>query len=138
MGRDLDELVGIAQLLEDVALRAHRKNVAEYRALASEIEQLELLRNQTRQESANILHRSAGADVLWQSWLVQKRTETLQKLALARAREGETLVRARFAFSRHSAAKELRDQAMEAKDHARTSAQADAMQSLIMLKAAQK
>lgn len=103
-----NDILPITEIHKERALEAHRRNVAETRRLEGELVQIDALRFSAQHSSETIGARQIlGADGLWQGWLLRKRADILQELAMAKALEGESLGRARQAFSRDSAVREL-------------------------------
>ncbi|MGH1412426.1 MAG: hypothetical protein ACRBB0_02975 [Pelagimonas sp.] len=108
MRSDLDDLEQVTVSLKEQALEKHRQNLAESQRIASEIEQIDTLRSEAQNDDDGLLARRAvGADTLWQSWLMRRRADLLRDAAMARAYEGESLARARIAFSRAEATQSL-------------------------------
>lgn len=102
------QLATITEVLFETALdqvRGHRREVS---ALNQTLTQMDAMREAALADGNSVTARQRiGADTLWQGWLLQKRAELLRHMALAQAREGESLARARTAFSRVQAATAL-------------------------------
>lgn len=111
MKSELDDLIEVTGSLKEQALDIHRKNLEESRRIANEIEQIDRLRSEVQKDDAGLLARQAvGADALWQGWLMRRRVDLLRDAAMARAHEGESLIRARTAFARAQASEDLLEQ----------------------------
>lgn len=120
MNSGINDLVEVTDTLCEQALEAHRRNLAESRRIAQEIEQIDSLRHATRQDDRSLeARRVVGADALWEGWLMRRRADLQREAAMARAYEGESLSKARTAFARAEASKSIQeDQRLKAKQKA--------------------
>ena len=106
----IGDLVPVTRLLMERALDEHRKNLAESRRVAAELDEIDALRQRAQGQMQDVgASRIVGADTLWQGWLMQRRTRLMQEAALARARELDSFGRARTAFARAQATQSLED-----------------------------
>lgn len=125
------ELARITALLLEREMEAHRSNVDQVRQLDLSLAQLDEMRRAAQADTGAISARQMlGADSLWQGWLVDKRADLLRRMALSRAREAESLARARTAFSRAEAAKSLVEETRTESKRKRLQHEADEMDAL--------
>lgn len=108
MTQSYQDLIQVTDLLQERALDKHRKNLAESRRLNQELAQIDAYRQAVQADVTSLgARRLSGADTLWQTWLVRKRATILQEMALARAKEADSLAIARTAQARFEAAENL-------------------------------
>jgi hypothetical protein len=125
------ELEEATRLMMERDLQSHRRSLQQTRMLQAELDQLDGLRKAAQADSGSITARQIlGADVVWQGWLSQKRSQILQSMAAARAQEAFTMDRARIAFSRNEAARSLVEQESKNKRRRRDEAAADTIDAL--------
>ena len=137
MKKKLEDLHQVTTLFLEKDLETHRRNLANSARLLSELAQIDNLREAAQADQGSIGARQIlGADALWQGWLVRKRAEVLRHTAMARAQEADSLARARIAFSRAEAAETLVQQEAFICRTKRLKAEADAIDSLGVLKTA--
>ncbi len=130
-----DDLTEATDLLLQRDLDTHRRNLAVSARLAAELAQIDGLREAAQADTGAISARQIlGADALWQGWLVRKRAEVLQRTAMARAQEADSLSRARTAFSRAEAARSLALEDVESRKRRRLKSEAEAMDALGVLR----
>lgn len=134
---EFSQLAVITEMLLEKELetvRAHRREIA---ALNQSLAQMDAMREAALADQASVTARQRiGADALWQGWLVKKRAELLRGMALAQAREGDSLARARTAFSRAQAAEALVEDDRRAAQQKRLKAEADRLEDLGILRRA--
>ncbi|KUF09598.1 hypothetical protein [Pseudoponticoccus marisrubri] len=132
-----DDLISASSLLKEQALERHRERVRARQDIEAELAQIDQLRAAAQADGGSLGARQIlGADALWQGWLVRRRTEVLRQMAMARARELESLDRARNAFAREEAARTLQEDDQRARMRKQRSAEADALDDLSLLRRA--
>ncbi|WP_323767734.1 hypothetical protein [Antarctobacter sp.] len=130
-----DDLTEATELLLERDLEAHRRNLAESSRLAVELAQIDGLRQAAQSDHGSINARQLlGADTLWQGWLATRRAEILRHSAMARAQEADSQARARTAFSRVEAARNLAREEVESRRKRQFKAEADAIDALGILR----
>ncbi|MCT4556782.1 MAG: hypothetical protein N4A61_01870 [Pelagimonas sp.] len=134
------DLIDVTNIYKEKALEVHRKSLAVTRGLTNELNQIDHLRKAAQQDSETIGARQIlGADGLWQGWLLRKRADLLQQMAMAKAREAHSLQTARTAFARAGAAQELQDEETAKKRQRRTQREAEILDELnILLRTSRK
>ncbi|WP_425097725.1 hypothetical protein [Tropicibacter sp. S64] len=133
-----DDLIAVSDILQERALDKHRMNLAESRRLAAELDQIDALRQAVQEDGASVGARQlSGADSLWQTWLVTRRAFILQEMAMARAKEADSLSQARLAQARFDAAQSLDREDRKRSREKRLLAQAETIEALGRLRHAQ-
>ncbi len=135
---DARPLAELARALEERALSEHRARVAETEARRREIAEIDALRDAARDAQRDLTTgRLVGADMIWQGWLLRRRSEAMREAALARAAELDSAAIARLALARKDAAEAL----VAASDTARKAAvdrhRQEALEALMVLAAGQ-
>ncbi|MFY0620357.1 MAG: hypothetical protein JXQ89_01540 [Pelagimonas sp.] len=131
MKTEYDELITVTEMLRERALEKHRVNLAASHALAQELGEIDHMREEAQKDIMDIsARRMVGADTAWQGWLLQRRAEVLQRTAMARAKEAQSLTDARKAYSRAEAALELQKEIQEKVKRKRLETQADTLDAL--------
>lgn len=103
MTKPLDTLLPVARAMEARALSAHRKILTEKSAMQQRIDGLaDQVALQPDTGAIPGLQR-LGADVAWRDWAARRRAQLLRELAILRAREMESLPKARIALARADA-----------------------------------
>jgi len=133
------ELANVTKIMLEQDLARHRVNVEESRRVAGELAQIDAMRAAAQADVGAIGARQLlGADTLWQGWMVQKRAEIQRRAAMARARELDTLSRAKRAFSRAEATRALVEADRLDRKRRQDQAAAETMEDLGRLRAAMK
>ena len=139
MSRKTDEtraLTPITAILQERAFDLQRQRTAELARIEGEIREIDHLLEAAMENAAAITTgRMIGADTLWSEWILQRRADLLRQSAIARARQAESLARARSAFARHQAALSLVEEAHATDRHRDASAEMDRLQDTMILKA---
>ncbi|MDJ0823851.1 MAG: hypothetical protein QNJ09_18850 [Paracoccaceae bacterium] len=135
MTKDLHALTQVSQVQKDRALKAHQRNLADEARLQAELDEIDTLRQAAQADTSKLTERRVlGADTLWQGWLLQRRARVLEQMAMARARQAQSYLRARESFARDAAISDL-EQAERRALRARAEAKrADDLQELAMLR----
>lgn len=132
-----DELADVTRILLEREMDQHRQSLEQSRRIAAELAQIDGMREAAQADVGAITARQLlGADTLWQGWMARKRAEIQRRAALARAQEGETLSRARLAFSRTQAAEALVKKARDESLRKRALSEADRIDALGQLRRA--
>lgn len=135
MSTQFEPLLQVTEIMKEKALEAHRRNMEESRKLADSLEQIDALRRAVQEDQSSIGARQMlGSDALYQSWLLRKRAEILRQAARARAREFDSLEKARTAYARAEAASELDRKERDARKEMRLARQADTLDELARLR----
>ena len=135
MKKDFGALLQVAGIRKDRALQSHRRNLAEEARLQSELDEIDKLRKSAQADMSNLMERRVlGADTLWQGWLLQRRARVLEQMALARARQAQSYLRAKECFARDAAIADLEQDELR-RIRARADARlADDLQDIAMLR----
>lgn len=134
---NIKDVIAVTEVLQERALDRHRKNLAESKRLADELAQMDALREAAQQDTRSLeARRATGADTLWQTWMVTRRAMILQEMAMARAREGDSLSQARVAQARFDAALRIEEDARRERRERRLGAEAETIDALARLRLA--
>lgn len=137
MAQNYDDLIQVTDLLQERALDKHRQNLAESRKLKEELAQIDAFRQAVQDDAGSLgARRLSGADTLWQTWLVRKRATILQHMAMARAKEADSLAHARTAQARFNAAERLDAEEKRKSREKRQLAQTETLEALGRLRQA--
>ncbi|WGW04640.1 hypothetical protein [Tropicibacter oceani] len=131
MTQNYQDLIQVSDLLQERALNKHRQNLTESRRLKQELAQIDNYRQAVQADTASLgARRLSGADTLWQTWLVRKRASILQEMAMARAKEADSLARAKTAQARFDAARDLQAEEQRKSREKRLLAQTETLEAL--------
>ncbi|AVO38848.1 hypothetical protein [Pukyongiella litopenaei] len=101
---DLDGLAGAADLMYQRELRVIREVLAREAEIRNDLARLDRMQQSNRDGGDDHRQlRAIGADMLWQEWLANTRTELQRSLSEARARKLRVMAGARRAFGRKQA-----------------------------------
>ena len=108
MIRPIDDIVTVTDLLHARALDQYRERSAETQRVQDELDELDRLRAAVQADTESLgARRLAGADTMWQGWIAQRRTRLQQEMAIARARQLESLGRMKGTFAQLDAARSI-------------------------------
>lgn len=133
MTQPVDDLLPVARAMESRALASHRKIIAEKAALLQRIDGLTEQVSLQSDNGAIMGLQRLGADIAWRDWAARRRAQLLRELAILRAREMESLPKARVALARADALALLAEQQRQEQQRDHDRKQLRSLQTLSLL-----
>lgn len=117
--------------------QSFQKIVAEENAIRADLAKLDARLRASRGDNQDIKMKSLGADILWQSWVGQRKTELNMKLARVLAVKEQHVGAFRKAFGRKQVSHQMLDEAHQKKQRARAKLSLDQAIELAVFKGLQ-